>query len=97
MFGENFKRKYALSDTGVSNVKKGMFWTVIVNLVVMGGMGILYLLMVQFMDTLTEGKSLPSVTPFILLTLLFVVLSLLTHIEQYKATYGLVYGEVKKV
>ena len=97
MFGDGFKRKYALSDTGVSNVKKGMFWTVIVNLVVMGGMGILYLLMTRFMDTLTGGASLPQIWLFILLTAVFVVLSLITHIQQYKATYGLVYGEVKKV
>ena len=96
MFGESFQRKYALSDTGVSNVKKGMFWTVIVNLVVMGGMGILYFLMVKFMDVLTEGKNLPDIGWFLLLVVIFTVLSLLTHIQQYKATYGLVYGEVKK-
>ncbi len=37
MFGEKFQRKYALTDQGVQNTKKGAFWTVIVNLVVMGG------------------------------------------------------------
>ena len=40
MFSKNFQRKYALTDQGVKNTKKGAFWTVIVNLVVMGGMGI---------------------------------------------------------
>ena len=30
MFGEAFKRKYALTDRGVENTKKGTFWTVIV-------------------------------------------------------------------
>ena len=45
MFSKKFQRKYALTDQGVRNTKKGAFWTVIVNLVVMGGMGILYLLM----------------------------------------------------
>lgn len=97
MFGENFKRKYALSDQGVSNVKKGMFWTVIVNLVVMCGMGILYLLMMRFMDTLTNGTALPGIGFFILLVAAFIVLSLFTHIQQYQATYGLVYGEVKSM
>ena len=53
MFGKNFQRKYALTDQGVRNTKKGAFWTVIVNLVVMGGMGILYLLMYGLMGTLT--------------------------------------------
>ena len=52
MFGKNFQRKYALTDQGVKNAKKGAFWTVIVNLVVMDGMGILYLLMYGLMGTL---------------------------------------------
>ena len=51
MFSKKFQRKYALTDQGVQNTKKGAFWTVIVNLIVMGGMGILYLLMGAFMGT----------------------------------------------
>ena len=60
MFSKNFQRKYALTDQGVKNTKKGAFWTVIVNLVVMGGMGILYLLMSGLMGTLTDGAPLPG-------------------------------------
>jgi len=90
MFSKAFQRKYALSDQGVKNAKLGTFWTVIVNLVVMGGMGILYLLMKGYMNTLISGASLPGALTFILLTLAFVVLSFLTHMQQYRATYGLV-------
>ncbi len=97
MFGEKFKRKYALSDKGVSNTKKGMIQTVAVNLVVMGGTGILYLLMEKFMFVHTEGSSLPSPTFFLTALAVFVVLSLITHLEQYRTTYGLVYGEVKEM
>ena len=97
MFGKDFQRRYALSDQGVKNVKQGTLWTVIVNLVVMGGMGILYLLMVRFMDTLTDNAPLPKALPFLLMLLAFVVLSLITHIQQYVSTYGLVYSEVKNV
>ena len=97
MFGEKFKRKYALSDKGVSNTKKGMFWTVVVNLVVMGGMGILYFLMERFMETYANGTALPKTAIFIALILGFVVLSLFTHIQQYRSTYGLVYGEIKEM
>lgn len=97
MFGKDFQRTYALTDQGVKNVKAGALWTVVVNLVVMGGMGILYLLMSRFMDTLTENAPLPAAWPFLAMVLAFVALSLVTHIEQYKATYGLVYGEVKNV
>ncbi len=95
MFGKDFQRKYALTDRGVVNTKKATFWTVVVNLVVMGGMGILYLLMSRFMETLTGGKPLPAPWLFLGLTLLFLVLSILTHLEQYQATYGLVYAEIK--
>ncbi len=95
MFSKKFQRKYALTDQGVENTKKGAFWTVIVNLVVMGGVGILYLLMSGFMETLTKGVPLPGIVPAVGLVLLFVLLSFVTHLQQYKATYGLVYNEVK--
>ena len=63
MFGANFQRKYALTDQGVQNTKKGTFWTVIVNLVVMGGVSILYLVMSGLMETLTDDASLPASLP----------------------------------
>ena len=97
MFGKKFQRRYALSDQGVKNTKKGALWTVITNLVVMGGMGILYLMMTRFMATLTEGAALPGAWTILLLVLAFLVLSYITHLQQYKATYGLVYGEVKNM
>ena len=97
MFGKDFQRKYALTDQGVKNVKQGMFWTIIVNLTVMGGMGILYFMMGKFMGTLTSGDPLPNPVVYLLLVLGFVILSLITHIQQYQATYGLVYSEVKAV
>ena len=97
MFGKDFQRKYALTDQGIKNTKQGTLWTVIVNLLVMGGMGILYLLMSKYMDTLTNGAPLPNAFVFIVLVLAFLVLSILTHLQQYRATYGLVYGEVKAV
>ena len=97
MFGKDFQRKYALTDQGIKNTKQGTVFTVIVNLVVMGGMGILYFLMTKFMNTLTAGAPLPNALVFILLVIAFVVLSLITHMQQYRTTYGLVYSEVKAV
>lgn len=95
MFGEKFKRKYALTDRGVHNTKMGMLWTVIVNLLMMVGMGLLYFMMQSFIGTLTENKPLPDPWLYIGLTVLFVILSLAVHIGQYRATYGLVYREIK--
>ena len=95
MFSKKFQRKYALTDQGIRNTKKGAFWTVIVNLVVMGGISVLYLMMSGFMGTLIDKEELPGAAVLIGLVLLFVILSLVTHMQQYKATYGLVYNEVK--
>lgn len=97
MFGKKFQKTYALTDQGVINTKKGAFWTVIVNLTVMLGAGILYLLMRDYMSVITENSALPSVLPYVFMVIAFVALSFLTHLQQYKATYGLVYSEVKNV
>ena len=95
MFGKNFQRKYALSDQGIKNIKRGTFWTVITNLVVMGGMGILSFMMNSFINTLADGAPLPNAVIILLLVLVFLILSFFTHLQQYQSTYGLVYGEVK--
>ena len=76
-------------------MKKGAAWTVVVNLTMMAGMGILYYLMQGYMDTLTSGAALPRAWVFLGLVAAFVVLSFLTHLEQYHTTYGLVYREIK--
>ena len=77
------------------NTKQATAWTVTVNLVVMGGMGILYMMMSKYMETLTLGTPLPGAGLFLILVLAFVLLSFITHLQQYRATYGLVYGEVQ--
>ena len=95
MFNEKFKKTYALSDHGVESVKKGTFWTIIVNIVVMTGIGILHYLMMKFMNTYTNNEPLPSFLTFTLLVIAFLVLSFITHLQQYINTYGVVYDEVK--
>lgn len=97
MFGKAFQRKYALTEQGVKNIKKGVWWTVVVDLVVMGGISILYLLMRDWMAYWLEDEPMPSFTVYFWMTVLFLVLSLATHYQQYRATYGLVYGEVRNV
>ena len=95
MFGEKFKYRYALTDKGLENTKKGTFWTVIVNLIMMAGMGILYFLMQKYMNTLTDSAALPNAWIFVGLVVAFVILSFITHLQQYHNTYGLVYREIK--
>ncbi|MBS7021571.1 MAG: ABC transporter ATP-binding protein, partial [Firmicutes bacterium] len=93
--GKNFKRKYALTEKGVQNVKKGTFWTVIVNIVVMGGVSVLYLLMKDLMAVFIGNQTEMNIITILILLVAFVFLSFITHLQQYTATYGLVYGEVK--
>ena len=93
-FGEKFRRRYALTNQGIVNVKKATFWTVIVNLVVMCGMGILYFLMMQFMNSLINGADLPNAGMYIAAVIAFIILSLVTHFQQYTNSYTLVYDDI---
>ena len=93
-FGEKFRRKYALTNQGIVNVKKATFWTVVVNLVVMCGMGILYFLMMQFMNSLINGADFPNAGMYIAAVIAFIILSLVTHFQQYTNSYTLVYDEI---
>ena len=97
MFGEAFKRKFALTDQGVANVKKGTFWTVIVNFIDFAGIGILFMLMKQLMATLLGGAPSPELLPYAAGIIVFLVVSFVAHKMQYKNTYGTVYGEVGKI
>ena len=95
MMGRKLQKKYALTDKGLRNTRVGAAWTVVVNLLMMAGMGILYFLMQKYMDTLTGGASLPDAWIFVGLVAAFMVLSFVTHLQQYHNTYGLVYREIK--
>ena len=97
IFGEKFRKKYALSEAGEANIKRGMLWTVITNLLVMAGIGILYMLMQGYMATLVDGAPLPKVPLYLLAVVAFLVLSFLTHYQQYHYTYSVVYDEVGHV
>ena len=95
MMGRKLQKKYALTDKGLRNTRIGAAWTVVVNLIMMAGMGILFFLMQGYMDTLTNGAALPDAWLFVGLVVAFVVLSFITHLQQYHNTYGLVYREIK--
>ena len=95
MFGREFQRKYALTDQGVRNVRQGTLWTVVVNLIVMGGVSILYVIMYSFIGILTGNEYAISTFSILIALVLFVFLSFFAHMQQYKATYGLVYDEVR--
>jgi ABC-type multidrug transport system, ATPase and permease components len=61
----------------------------------MGSVSVLYLIMDGFMGALTDGSPMPGMALVAGMVVLYAVLSFITHLQQYKATYGLVYNEVK--
>ncbi len=97
MFGKAFKRRFALTDRGVANVKKGTFWTVIVNFVDFAGIGLLFVLTRQLMAMLLDGAPAPTLGYGIGAVVVFLIVSFAAHKMQYKNTYGTVYGEVGRL
>ena len=89
----SFKKKYFLSDKGIAGVKRGIFWTTLTNLVIMAGMGFLFLTMEGFIDRLTTGADLPSVLPIAGGLVVFLVLLFASNWQQYYYCYCIFYEE----
>lgn len=88
--------KYALTAEGVKNIRLGAFWTVIVNLVAMFGIGFFFYLMEQLIASLTEGAPLPDMVPYAVGLVIFAVVLWVAHWFQYDYTYGKTYRESGK-
>lgn len=93
---KGMKEKYALTDEGVKNIRLGAFWTVIVNLVAMFGIGFFFLLMQQLIDSLTVGAPLPDMMPYAMGLVIFAIALWVAHWLQYDYTYGKTYRESGK-
>lgn len=82
----SLKTKYFLSDKGISGVKRGIFWTTLTNIIVMGGMAFLFLVMAGFIDHLSTGAGLPAPVPIIDGLVVFLVLLFASNWQQYYTT-----------
>ena len=89
----SFKEKYFLSDKAVAGVKRGIFWTTVTNIVIMGGMAFLYYAMAGFVARLTKGAALPDAVPLCLGLLVFAVVLFASNMQQYLNTYCVFYEE----
>lgn len=89
----SFKKKYFLSDKGVSGVKRGIFWTCVTNLVTMNGMAFLFFVMDGFVKHLTENADLPNVVPLCVGLAVFFVALLFSNWQQYYYSYCIFYEE----
>lgn len=90
------REKYALTAEGAKNIRLGAFWTVIVNLVAMFGVGFFFYLMEQLIASLTEGTPLPDMVPYAVGLVVFAVVLWMAHWFQYDYTYGKTYRESGK-
>lgn len=93
---KSMKEKYALTDAGAKNVRLGAFWTVVVNLVAMFGIGFFFLLMQQLIESLTAAATLPDIVPYLIGLVVFAVVLWVAHWFQYDYTYGKTYRESGK-
>ena len=93
MIARMLKDRYALSDTGVRNAMLGTVWTAVTNLVIMAGMGIMFLAMKGLVGHLAKGEPLPALPCFALALAVFAVALFVANWLQYTYTYGVVYEE----
>ena len=89
----SIQEKYALTDEGMRNVKLGTVWTAASNLVIFGGVGIIYQLMEALVAHLTQGAPLPAPAPYALAVAVFAVVLFVTEYWAYYYQYGVIYKE----
>ena len=78
-----------LTDVGAKNFRRGVFFCTLANLVLMAPIGILFLLVSDFMDHLVAGAPLPYLAGCVGILALMV----LTQWAEYANTYHKVYEE----
>ena len=82
-----------LTDVGAKNFRRGVFFCTRANLVLMAPIGILFLLVSDFMDHLVAGAPLPALAPYLAGCVGILALMVLTQWAEYANTYHKVYEE----
>ena len=82
-----------LTDVGAKNFRRGVFFCTLANLVLMAPIGILFLLVSDFMDHLVAGAPLPALAPYLAGCVGIRALMVLTQWAEYANTYHKVYEE----
>lgn len=82
-----------LTEQGMFNFKRGVFFCTLANLVLMTPMCILFLLVYDFMNHFSSGALLPSLWPYLVGVIVLLILIAVTQLLEYKNTYGPVYDE----
>lgn len=87
------RKALGLTEQGMRNFKRGVLFCVLANLVLMAPVGILFVLVADFMDCYVDGASLPSLWPYLAGVVAIVALIAVTQFLEYENTYGPVYAE----
>ena len=87
------RKALGLTEQGWRTFGRGVACCTVANLVLMMPMCILFLLVRDFMMHLEEGAALPSLTPYLVATVVVLALIAATQLLEYKNTYGPVYDE----
>ena len=82
-----------LTDVGAKNFRRGVFFCTLANLVLMAPIGILFMLVSDFMDHLVAGAPLPALAPYLAGCVGILALMVLTQWAEYANTYHKVYEE----
>ena len=82
-----------LTDVGAKNFRRGVFFCTLANLVLMAPIGILFLLVSDFMDHLVAGAPLPALAPYLAGCVGILALMVLTQWAEYANTHHKVYEE----
>ena len=87
------RESLGLTDAGMRNFKRGVFFCALANLVLMAPLCVLFLLVAAFFDHLVAGAPLPDLAPYAAGCMAVVAVVAVTQELEYRFTYGPVYQE----
>lgn len=88
------REKFALTERGAFEFKRGAFFCALANLVMMAPIGVLCMATNDYLDHLLDpSKPLPALGGYLAAIVVILLLMLLTQWLEYHFTYNVVYGE----
>ena len=87
------RESLGLTDAGMRNFKRGVFFCALANLVLMAPLCVLFLLVAAFFEHLVAGAPLPDLAPYAVGCVAVVAAVAATQALEYRFTYGPVYQE----
>ena len=82
------RESLGLTDAGMRNFKRGVFFCALANLVLMAPLCVLFLLVTAFFDHLVAGAPLPDLAPYAAGCVAVVAVVAVTQALEYRFTYG---------